>query len=349
MKKLNILILILSISVSCSEENKSDKYAESITSKELSELLYEFASDEFEGRNTGEPGQKLAVNFIRDFYKANDIVKADNTEDYFQKFLVDFSERQVANPKNITPLESSSIDEENIDWVKTENVAAIIKGDVYPNEYIVLTAHLDHVGIEDGEIYNGADDDGSGSMALLEIAQAFKLAELDGNKPKRSIVILHVSAEEKGLLGSEYYSENPLYPLDETITNLNVDMIGRTDPTRESDNDNYIYLIGTDRLSSMLHETSEKVNSRTVNLELDYRFNAWDDPNRFYERSDHFNFAKNNIPVIFYFSGTHEDYHGPGDTPDKIRYDLLTQRSRLIFHTAWELANMDKRIEVDQE
>jgi Zn-dependent M28 family amino/carboxypeptidase len=349
MKKLNILILILSISVSCSEENKSDKYAESITSKELSELLYEFASDEFEGRNTGEPGQKLAVNFIRDFYKANDIVKADNTEDYFQKFLVDFSERQAANPKNITPLESSSIDEENIDWVKTENVAAIIKGDVYPNEYIVLTAHLDHVGIEDGEIYNGADDDGSGSMALLEIAQAFKLAELDGNRPKRSIVILHVSAEEKGLLGSRYYVENPLYPIDETITNLNVDMIGRTDPTRESDNDNYIYLIGTDRLSTMLHETSEKVNSRTVNLELDYRFNAWDDPNRFYERSDHFNFAKNNIPVIFYFSGTHEDYHGPGDTPDKIRYDLLTQRSRLIFHTAWELANMDKRIEVDQE
>ena len=349
MKKLNIFILILSISVSCSEENNSEKYAESITSKELSELLYEFASDEFEGRNTGEPGQKLAVNFIRDFYKANDIVKADNTEDYFQKFLVDFSERQVANPNNINPLESSSIDEENIDWVKTENVAAIIKGDVYPNEYIVLTAHLDHVGIEDGEIYNGADDDGSGSMALLEIAQAFKLAELDGNRPKRSIVILHVSAEEKGLLGSKYYAENPLYPLNETITNLNVDMIGRTDPTRESDNDNYIYLIGTDRLSSMLHETSEKVNSRTVNLELDYRFNAWDDPNRFYERSDHFNFAKNNIPVIFYFSGTHEDYHGPGDTPDKIRYDLLTQRSRLIFHTAWELANMDKRIEVDQE
>jgi len=349
MKKLNIFILILSISVSCSEENNSEKYAESITSKELSELLYEFASDEFEGRNTGEPGQKLAVNFIRDFYKANDIIKANNTEDYFQKFLVDFSKRQVANPNNINPLESSSIDEENIDWVKTENVAAIIKGDVYPNEYIVLTAHLDHVGIEDGEIYNGADDDGSGSMALLEIAQAFKQAELDGNKPKRSIVILHVSAEEKGLLGSKYYAENPLYPLNETITNLNVDMIGRTDPTRESDNDNYIYLIGTDRLSSMLHETSEKVNSRTVNLELDYRFNAWDDPNRFYERSDHFNFAKNNIPVIFYFSGTHEDYHGPGDTPDKIRYDLLTQRSRLIFHTAWELANMDKRIEVDQE
>ena len=340
MKKFNTLLLILALSVSCSQENASDKYAESITSEELSDLIYEFSSDKFEGRNTGEPGQKLAVEFIRDFYKSNNIIKADNTEDYFQKFLVDFDSREVTRPDNIN--------QGNIDWVKTENVAAIIEGSTYPNEYIVLTAHLDHVGVENGEIFNGADDDGSGSMALLEIAEAFKLAELDGNRPKRSIVILHVSAEEKGLLGSKYYTDNPLYPLDETITNLNVDMIGRTDPTRNSNNDEYIYLIGTDRLSTMLHETSEKVNYKTVNLELDYRFNAWDDPNRFYERSDHWHFAKNNIPVIFYFSGTHEDYHQPTDTAEKIRYDLLTKRTRLIFHTAWEIANMDERIEVDQ-
>jgi len=340
MKRFNTLLLILALSVGCSQENASDKYAETITSEELSDLIYEFSSDKFEGRNTGEPGQKLAVEFIRDFYKSNNIIKADNTEDYFQKFLVDFQSRQVTRPDNIN--------QDNIDWVKTENVAAIIEGSTYPNEYIVLTAHLDHVGIENGEIFNGADDDGSGSMALLEIAEAFKLAELDGNRPKRSIVILHVSAEEKGLLGSKYYTDNPLYPLDETITNLNVDMIGRTDPTRNSNNDEYIYLIGTDRLSTMLHETSEKVNYKTVNLELDYRFNAWDDPNRFYERSDHWHFAKNNIPVIFYFSGTHEDYHQPTDTAEKIRYDLLTKRTRLIFHTAWEIANMDERIEVDQ-
>ena len=340
MKKFNTLLLILALSVGCSQENASDKYAETITSEELSDLIYEFSSDKFEGRNTGEPGQKLAVEFIRDFYKSNNIIKAENTEDYFQKFLVDFQSRQVTRPDNIN--------EDNIDWVKTENVAAIIEGSTYPNEYIVLTAHLDHVGTENGEIFNGADDDGSGSMALLEIAEAFKLAELDGNRPKRSIVILHVSAEEKGLLGSKYYSENPLYPLDDTITNLNLDMIGRTDPTRNSNNDEYIYLIGTDRLSTMLHETSEKVNYRTVNLELDYRFNAWDDPNRFYERSDHWHFAKNNIPVIFYFSGTHEDYHQPTDTAEKIRYDLLTKRTRLIFHTAWEIANMDEKIEVDQ-
>ena len=339
MKKFNALLLILLLSVGCSQENASDKYALSITSEELSDLIYEFSSDKFEGRNTGEPGQKLAVEFIRNFYKSNNIIKADNTEDYFQKFLVDFDSREVTRPGNIN--------EDNIDWVKTENVAAIIEGSTYPNEYIVLTAHLDHVGIEDGEIFNGADDDGSGSMALLEIAEAFKLAELDGNRPKRSIVILHVSAEEKGLLGSKYYTDNPLYPLDETITNLNVDMIGRTDPTRSSNNDEYIYLIGTDRLSSMLHNTSEKVNNNTVKLELDYRFNVWDDPNRFYERSDHWHFAKNNIPVIFYFSGTHEDYHMPSDTADKIRYDLLTKRTKLIFHTAWEIANMEETISVD--
>jgi Zn-dependent M28 family amino/carboxypeptidase len=339
MKKFNTQLLILALSVGCSQENASDMYAETITSEELSDLIYEFSSDKFEGRNTGEPGQKLAVEFIRDFYKSNNIIKAENTEDYFQKFLVDFQSRQVTRPDNIN--------QDNIDWVKTENVAAIIEGSTYPNEYIVLTAHLDHVGIENGEIFNGADDDGSGSMALLEIAEAFKLAELDGNRPKRSIVILHVSAEEKGLLGSKYYTDNPLYPLDETITNLNVDMIGRTDPTRNSNNDEYIYLIGTDRLSTMLHETSEKVNYKTVNLELDYRFNAWDDPNRFYERSDHWHFAKNNIPVIFYFSGTHEDYHQPTDTAEKIRYELLTKRTRLIFHTAWEIANMDEKIEVD--
>jgi len=348
MKKLNTLttILILTISYSFSQGDISTKYSNSITEKDLKDLLYVYASDEFEGRNTGEPGQKLAVNFIRDFYKANDIEKATNTENYFQKFLVDFSQRKVANPDDIDILTTKK----NIDWVKTENVAAIIRGSEKPDEYIIITAHLDHVGIEGDDIYNGADDDGSGSMALLEIAQAFKLAVLDGNRPKRSIVILHVSAEEKGLLGSKYYVENPLFPLENTITNLNVDMIGRTDPTRDySNNDNYIYLIGTDRLSSMLHETSEKVNESTMNLELDYRFNAWDDPNRFYFRSDHYNFAKYNIPVIFYFSGTHEDYHMPTDTADKIRYDLLTQRARLIFNTAWEIANMEETIKVDVE
>ena len=361
MKKFNLFILTLFISNVFSQDI-SNKYAETITSEELKSLLYVYASDSFEGREAGTKGEILAVEFIRDFYLKNDIEPAKGTEDYFQKMEITTPQR-ISLPDKIpdsvrTFMQNGDMEKLRnyamVAGVRTGgeklnsiNVASIIEGSLYPNEYIVITAHLDHVGIEGEDIFNGADDDGSGSMALLEIAQAFKMASLDGYGPKRSIVILHVSAEEKGLLGSEYYTDNPLYPLEDTITNLNVDMIGRTDPTRDSDNDNYIYLIGTDRLSSMLHETSERVNKNTVDLELDYRFNAWDDPNRFYERSDHYNFAKNNIPVIFYFSGTHEDYHGPGDTPDKIRYDLLTKRTKLIFHTAWEIANMDDKIVVD--
>ena len=361
MKKFNLFILTLFIS-NVFSQNISNKYAETITSEELKSLLYVYASDSFEGREAGTKGEILAVEFIRDFYLKNDIEPAKGTEDYFQKMEITTPQR-ISLPDKIpdsvrTFMQNGDMEKLRnyamVAGVRTGgeklnsiNVASIIEGSHYPNEYIVITAHLDHVGIEGEDIFNGADDDGSGSMALLEIAQAFKMASLDGHGPKRSIVILHVSAEEKGLLGSEYYTDNPLYPLEDTITNLNVDMIGRTDPTRDSDNDNYIYLIGTDRLSSMLHETSERVNKNTVDLELDYRFNAWDDPNRFYERSDHYNFAKNNIPVIFYFSGTHEDYHGPGDTPDKIRYDLLTKRTKLIFHTAWEIANMDDKIVVD--
>ena len=361
MKKFNLFILTLFISNVFSQDI-SNKYAETITSEELKSLLYVYASDSFEGREAGTKGEILAVEFIRDFYLKNDIEPAKGTEDYFQKMEITTPQR-ISLPDKIpdsvrTFMQNGDMEKLRnyamVAGVRTGgeklnsiNVASIIEGSHYPNEYIVITAHLDHVGIEGEDIFNGADDDGSGSMALLEIAQAFKMASLDGHGPKRSIVILHVSAEEKGLLGSEYYTDNPLYPLEDTITNLNVDMIGRTDPTRDSDNDDYIYLIGTDRLSSMLHETSERVNKNTVDLELDYRFNAWDDPNRFYERSDHYNFAKNNIPVIFYFSGTHEDYHGPGDTPDKIRYDLLTKRTKLIFHTAWEIANMDDKIVVD--
>jgi len=182
---------------------------------------------------------------------------------------------------------------------------------------------------------------------LLEIAKAFKKAEKRGKSPKRTLVFLHVTGEEKGLLGSKYYSENPIYPLEKTVASLNIDMIGRIDPTRKSENRNYIYIIGSDHDSQDLHNLSEKTNAETMNIELDYRFNDKDDPNRFYYRSDHYNFAKNGIPIIFYFSGTHEDYHMPTDDPEKIEYDLLENRTRLIFHTAWNIANRDQRIVVD--
>lgn len=234
--------------------------------------------------------------------------------------------------------------------VDSENVVAVIKGSEKPEEYVVISAHLDHVGVsDDGQIYNGADDDGSGTVAILQIAEAFKKAAENGQRPKRSVVFLHVTGEEKGLLGSRYYTDvDPIFPLDQTVANLNIDMIGRIDPERKSENREYIYLIGSDKLSTELHNISEEVNNKYTQLELDYTFNDENDPNRFYYRSDHYNFAKNNIPVIFYFSGTHADYHQPSDTPDKINYDLLEKRAKLIFYTAWELANRPERIVADK-
>ena len=231
----------------------------------------------------------------------------------------------------------------------SENVAAIIRGSEKPDEYIIVSAHLDHEGVKKGEVYNGADDDGSGTVAVLEIAQAFAKAKKEGHGPKRSVVFLNVTGEEKGLLGSRHYTDNdPIFPLENTVANLNIDMIGRTDPERKEGDRNYIYLIGSDKLSTELHDISEMVNTKYTNVDLDYTYNDDNDPNRFYYRSDHYNFAKNNIPVIFYFNGTHADYHKASDTPDKIEYDLLENRTRLVFYTAWELANREDRITVDK-
>ena len=235
---------------------------------------------------------------------------------------------------------------QHIKKVNTENVLGFVEGSDKKNEYIVLSAHYDHLGVDGEKINNGADDNGSGTVAILEIAQAFALAKDAGHGPRRSILFMTVTGEEKGLLGSSYYVEHPALPLESTITNLNIDMIGRIDETHV-EKPNYVYLIGSDKLSKELHEVSEKVNATYTKLELDYTFNADNDPNRLYYRSDHYNFAKNNIPIIFYFNGTHEDYHKPTDTIDKIGFELLEKRARLVFYTAWEIANREERITVD--
>lgn len=230
--------------------------------------------------------------------------------------------------------------------LETENVLAFVQGTSHPEELVVISAHYDHIGEEGGVVYNGADDDGSGTAALLEIAEALVTAKREGRGPARSVLIMPVSGEEKGLLGSRYYSDNPVFELERTIANLNIDMIGRID-SAHSGSDNYVYIIGSDRLSTDLHNVNEKANAEYVRLTLDYAFNAEDDPNRFYYRSDHYNFARKGIPCIFYFSGVHEDYHQAGDDVEKIRFDLLEKRARLVFHTAWQLANQPSRIRVD--
>ena len=325
MKKVYLLLTLLWTTATFAQLENALPYGQSITEQDLKELLYVYASDFFQGRETGTLGQQRAVQFLREFYEQNNIKAATGTDNYFQNMELTIKGEVV----------------------KTENVVAIIEGKTTPEEYIVISSHLDHIGLENGEINNGADDDGSGSVALLEIAQAFQAAVDAGEGPDRSIVFLHVSGEEKGLLGSKYYTNNPLYPLANTVANLNIDMVGRTDPKRTEGRREYVYLIGSDRLSTDLHKISEAANNATLNLDLDYTYNAPDDPNRFYFRSDHYNFAKNNIPVIFYFNGTHADYHKPTDTVDKIEFDLLQLRTQLVFYTAWELANRAERIVVD--
>lgn len=523
MKKILLIFCVSGLILSCGTSSKSNtvsakasktelvdpsEYASTITSEELKTMLYIYASDEFEGRETGEKGQKMAVEYLKEQYIAMEIPTPLNGDDYFQEVPLEkqkvteaklsvngtpynsfehhivlavsesieisindivyvgygidtdnysdyensdvkgkivlvksgeakdaegnyvtsgtseetkwSSGRQAMSSKrdaatehgakgmllmddklfaryapsferqaksgstgrlslksneagmmilminedlgkalypsiledNTTKILDAKVDiviENKSESITSENVVAYIKGSEKPDEIIVLSAHLDHEGIKDGEVYNGADDDGSGTIALIEIAEAFKTAQNAGNGPKRSLLFLHVTGEEKGLLGSRHYTDNdPIFPLANTVADLNIDMIGRIDPKRTEGDRNYVYLIGSDKLSTELHNISEEVNNKYTNIELDYTYNDENDPNRYYYRSDHYNFAKNNIPVIFYFNGTHDDYHQASDTPDKIEYDLLENRTRLVFYTAWELANRDERIIIDK-
>ncbi|MGK0253468.1 MAG: Zn-dependent M28 family amino/carboxypeptidase [Mariniflexile sp.] len=301
-------------------------YANTITSEELSTHLYKFSSGDFEGRKVGEEGQKKAANFLKSYYQNEGINSPYGDSNYFQIIPENYFSNGIK---------------------ASENVLAYIEGTEKPDEIIIISAHLDHLGINmDGNINYGADDDGSGTVAIMEIAQAFNIAKKEGHGPKRSILFLHLTAEEIGKKGSEFYTNNPIFPIKNTITDLNIDMIGRVDDVHKN-NKNYIYLIGSDRLSKELHYISEKINKSFFNIDLDYRYNAEGEKNQYYTRSDHYNFASKGIPVIFYFNGEHADYHKPTDTPDKIEYQLLEKRTKLIFATAWQIANQEHRLVVD--
>lgn len=320
-----------STSVSSSTTADATKYVNSITSEDLKIHLTIVASDEMEGRETGSQGQKKAGKYLISQYKKNGISFPKGAKDYYQ--LVPAAYLNAKYNENLSD---------------SENVWAFIEGSEHPEEIVVVSAHYDHVGMKNGEIYNGADDDGSGTVALLEIAQAFQIAKNEGNGPKRSILILHVTGEEHGLHGSRFYSENPLFPLKNTVADVNIDMIGRRDDLHKNTND-YVYVIGSDYLSTDLYNICEDVNKKYINTNLDYKFNDRKDPNRFYYRSDHYNFAKNGIPSVFLFNGVHADYHKATDEVDKIEFDALAKRTQLAFAIAWEIANREKRIVVDKD
>lgn len=236
-----------------------------------------------------------------------------------------------------------------VERVETENVIAFVEGSDLKDEFVVISAHLDHIGVGDEEaedvIFNGADDDGSGTVTMLEIAEAFQAAKDAGHGPRRSVMFLHVTGEEKGLFGSEYYADrDPVVSLENTVANFNIDMVGRHDPERGFETTDYVYVIGGDLISQDIQDWTEAANTALAgDLVLSDRFNSLDDPNQFFRRSDHWNFGKHDIPFIFYFTGTHEDYHGVGDEPRKIDYIRMARIGKLIFGTAWDTANRDER------
>ncbi|HCR76444.1 MAG TPA: peptidase M28 [Chryseobacterium sp.] len=348
MRKLFIPLFSLAVLVSCgtaknaadagaaqtSSSSKGDKaflsaYKE-IKAEDLKKNLYVIASDEMEGRDTGSPGQKRAGEYMVNYYKGLGISYPKALGSYYQKVPADFMKKRGGG-----------------NLPDSENILAFIEGSEKPEEIVVISGHYDHVGTRNGVVYNGADDDGSGTVAVMEIAKAFQAAKKAGNGPKRSILFLHVTGEEHGLFGSEFYTDNPVFPLANTVVDLNIDMIGRDDP--ENRGKQYVYVIGSEMLSSQLKVINEAANKKTNNLELNYKYDDPNDTERLYYRSDHYNFAKNNVPVAFFFDGIHEDYHKPTDDVEKIDYNLLAKRTQLVFTTAWEIANRPDRIVVDKK
>jgi hypothetical protein len=253
----------------------------------------------------------------------------------------------------------------NTETATTQNVVGVLEGrdSTLKNEYVALGAHYDHVGVAgtgsgqctavNGDtICNGADDDGSGTVSILTIAEAFA----KGARPRRSILFVWHCGEEKGLWGSQYFTNYPTIPLDHVVAQLNIDMIGRskkegdTNPANAAlSGPNEIYVIGSKMMSTDLGALSERVNSSYLNVAFNYKYDDPRDPNRFFFRSDHFNYAQKGIPIIFYFDGVHEDYHRPSDSPDKIDYEKMEKVARTVFATGEELANAPARPRIDKQ
>ena len=330
--------------ITFSDENFSNQYAQTITKEDLLDHLSFFANDNMQGRLTGSKEQKLAAHYIATHFANNEIMKIanwinDSTQiySYFQKFYVkEYYGSQYSAMFNPT---AENIKSKGV--MPTENVLGLVEGTDKKEEFVVISAHYDHIGTKNGVVYNGADDDGSGTVAMMEIAQAFAKAKKEGHPSRRSILFIAFTGEEQGLIGSSYYVQNPLIPLKNIICDLNIDMIGRIDKEHRKLHD-YIYLIGADRIAKNLHKLSENVNISTLNLKLDYTYNDESDPLQLYYRSDHINFASKGIPIIFYTSGLHPDYHESTDDLEKIDFDMLQKRTQLIFYTAWEIANREK-------
>jgi len=319
--------------------------------EEFKQLVQQFKSFASGGRLSLEKPEANPQNAGVFFISADVAAKALNsTADKLNKAAdEDAKKKPLKKVKPSTLVYKTTMD---VKVLKSDNVLGYMEGTDKKDELVIITSHYDHIGKKaSGEgdlINNGADDDGSGTVSVMELAKVFAQAKKDGKGPRRSILFMTVTGEEKGLLGSDYYTQHPVFPLANTVVDLNIDMVGRRDP-QHKDSAPYVYVIGSDKLSTELHNLSEATNKTYTNLIFDYTYNDQNHPERLYYRSDHWNFAKNNIPIIFYFDGIHEDYHQPSDEVDKIEFDLLTKRAQTVFYVAWEIANRDQRIMPDKK
>ncbi|QPH37690.1 M28 family peptidase [Pedobacter endophyticus] len=287
---------------------------------------------------------------------ANELLKGANTTVADLQKKITESQAPASQILNVSFSASATKNETS---VRCENVLGYLEGSdpVLKKEVLVLTGHYDHIGLVNDpnatdKVNNGADDDGSGTTGVLLMAKAFMDAKKAGKGPKRSILFMTVVGEEKGLWGSEWYSEHPVFPIENTIADLNTDMIGRIgeEYLGKPDSANYIYSVGSRMLSSELSNLSESVNATYTKMKLDYKYDDPKDPEQIYYRSDHYNFAKLGIPIIFFYDGMlQQDYHRPGDEVSKINFKLMSKRAQLTYYTAWELANQAKRPAVDMD
>ncbi|MDR3134026.1 MAG: M28 family peptidase [Prevotellaceae bacterium] len=302
------------------QQSELSNFAASILENDLQQHVRALAADSMKGRQTGTDGAFMAADYIAGQFEKLDLSKPyDST--YFQAF--------VSHTPGV-------------------NVVGVIEGRDLKEESLVISAHYDHLGEFNGNIYNGADDNASGVAAMLEIAEAFAAMARNHYLPRRSVVFIAFDAKERKMAGSAWYVNNPLYPLQHTIANLNIDAVGRVEGSPNGQR-NYLFLVGANRVSSGLQDISDYVNSvQKINLTLDYTFyNSPTFSDIFYLFSDQYHFGQRQIPVIYYMDGLHDDLNKPADTEGRIDYKILRSRTQLIFHTAWELANRDEPLKKD--
>ncbi|MDR1405903.1 MAG: M28 family peptidase [Prevotellaceae bacterium] len=320
MKKYTVIAFISFCASGFAQQSELPNFAASILEGDLQQHVRALASDSMQGRQTGTGAAFMAADYIAGQFEKISLDKpCDST--YFQAFIT---------------------------TVPGVNVVGVIEGSDLKEQALVISAHYDHLGVFNGNIYYGADDNASGVAAMLETAEALGAMMRSGYRPRRSIVFIAFDAKEQKMAGSAYYTDNPLFPLRHTVANLNIDAVGRVEGSPNGQR-NYLFLVGANRVSSDLQDISDYVNrTRKINLTLDYTFyNSPTFSDIFYLFSDQYHFGKHRIPVVYYMDGLHDDLNKPTDTEELIDYKILRDRTRLIFYTAWELANRDGNLKKD--